>query len=194
MNIKNLGIAALIILSLTGCSIDKTQYADYLKMQGDYNSINYDYKTDYTETIAFLANYTEIPKGKLSTELTKYSANLTQSAIDKIENSLQDTKVYETTPITHADPADIGAPKGSKATPTQYPIYGAHMAIERYGTHDEYLAALKELKDMPTNSVISLDKYKDYIVASMDNKNTGEFLMTFTLKDGKIDSYTTYWR
>lgn len=194
--IKGLEVAviALSLLSVAGCGISKDKYSEYLNMQADYSKINYEYTTDYTEAIMFIANHSELSKDKMASELKKYKETITNNMILSMEIQAEKDKNSEETQVSPASPEDVGVDDGTNIVPEEHPIYGKYLSVEGYGTYEESLASLRELDNMTTNSIVTVDKYKDYLVVKLDNKYTGEFLMTFTIKDNKLDSYTTYWR
>lgn len=73
-----------------------------------------------------------------------------------------------------------------------YPIYGDYFEIIGYGTKEEAVKALIDFYSKPLNTIRYIGSYKSIVMARIDNKYSGEFLVRVKVKNGKIIDYEIY--
>jgi len=175
---------ALSIVALLNGRINKSQEIEYYSLLKAIEDANYNIDTThYEDAILFL----------VSPERTAEQLNKVKDLIDEtiIDNLTIPEQIENKTNVEINTAGDVDT-SSTYSNDNIYPIYGSHYSITGYGSKEESEKSLEELKKYPDNVIKCITPYKYILVAKIDNKYTGEYMLRLRLKDNKIIDFEMF--
>lgn len=189
-----LGVVLLMVLA--GCSdrLTDEELIEYRRMERVYNDMQYKIDIEkYKDAILFLVSPDKVDKNYIEKGRELYGDIINESIFNKFIEELPDEISDE--PLDNFDNyEDYNIEIDEESIKNEeYPIYGSHLEIIGYGTLEEHQKSLEEFNSLPDNIIKFISIYKGLLVIKLDNKYTGEFMVSVKLdQNGTIIDFDIY--
>lgn len=201
-------LCMIFIVQLSGCinKLSSEKIAEYYRMEQAYEEMSLEVDTSrYEEAILFLVSVGSYDKQYMEENKEKFGDIIDENVLNRVmednprvepDEALDDFTNWEDSDedIILVEDSQDGLQEDD-IMPNEdglYPIYGDYMEIIGYGTKEESLHSIEEFNSKPTNTINYIGAYKDFIVARINNKYTGEFLVVCKVSDGRIIDYEIF--
>lgn len=196
---RKLSILCLLTIgiSLVGCSVRGVDKSDpivaYNINLSELNNVDsHEILDRYTEAIMFIVSDDIIYRDYIEENREKFKDTID----DLVFTQLLSKATEDTTPtIDLTNEEYLSNPYNNIDLEVDeegdYPIYGTHYVVSKYGTREEAQEALDLFNSTPTNTIVYSVVYRDGITLKLDNKYTGGYALKIGTENGKI---TTVYR